>query len=190
MRKFRSGLPILITESAKSFASRRNLLHAEIQPNGVIERELVDDIAALTWEISRLRRLKSGIINYAFRYALQMILRQLSRRDDFASYRDYERAAEDLADRWFTDKDAKTEVAELFRAFQLDETAIEAEAFRMRADDLERLDRMLALATARRDKALYVLAEYRNSLAKALEKASDGVLEESDVPLLNVRSAS
>jgi hypothetical protein len=185
MRKLRSGFPVLITESAKSFASLRKTRHDQFQPSSIIERELVDDLAALSWEIERYRRLKSAIFNNALREALQQILKQLVRCRDY----EHQRAVEDLADRWFTDKDAKTEVAELFREYQLDETAIEAEAFRLRADDLERLDGMLALAMARRDRTLYLIAEYRNSLAKVLEKASDGVLEESDVPQLAARFA-
>jgi hypothetical protein len=53
----------------------------------------------------------------------------------------------------------KPAVSELLRKFGLDERSIEAPAFRSRADELESLDRMLALAEGRRDKALRCVAD-------------------------------
>jgi hypothetical protein len=50
-------------------------------------------------------------------------------------------------------------VSELPRKFGLEEGGIEAQAFRSRADELESLYRMLALAEARRDKALRWVAD-------------------------------
>jgi hypothetical protein len=64
---------------------------------------------------------------------------------------DRQHAAKDLARRWFEDGEARAEVTKLLRRLQLDETAIEAEAFRLRAEDLECLDRSLALEMARRE---------------------------------------
>jgi len=58
----------------------------------------------------------------------------------------------------------------------MDEGAIEAEAFRVRLDDLERLDRMLAALEFRRDKALSCLAGYRQMLSKRLGQAADRIL--------------
>lgn len=65
VRKFRSGLPILITELKTDFASLHKSLNEEIRPNSVIERELVEDYVALTWDIRRYRRVRSEIINGA-----------------------------------------------------------------------------------------------------------------------------
>jgi hypothetical protein len=65
VRKFRSGFPILITESKRDFASLHKSLNEEIRPNSVIERELVEDYVALTWDIRRYRRVRSEIINGA-----------------------------------------------------------------------------------------------------------------------------
>jgi hypothetical protein len=66
----------------------------------------------------------------------------------------------------------------------MDESAIEAQAFRLCADDLERLDRMLTLAEARRDKALRCLAEYRQIFAKQVRESTDRILDNEDVPRL------
>jgi hypothetical protein len=114
---------------------------------------------------------------------LENILKQLLPSDNYENCLEHQRAAEDLARRWLEDREAKTEVIKLLRKFQLDETAIEAEAFRLRGEDLECLDRMLALEMARRDKVIFVLAEYRHTLAKFLQ-VSDQILEEDETPNL------
>ena len=71
----RTTLPLLITESADEFASLRAELEQEIKPKGTIERIYLDDLAAIIWEMQRLRRCKTNIINSAFREALRKLLR-------------------------------------------------------------------------------------------------------------------
>jgi hypothetical protein len=133
----------------------------------------------------RLRRAKTGIINGAFLAALQGIQEQVLPRDDDD---DHERAAEDLAREWFENGKAETQVAALLRKFGLDESTIEAQAFRSCAEDLERLQRMLALAEVRRDRALRCIADYRQSLAKQIKQAADRILDNDDVSRLVSRS--
>jgi hypothetical protein len=53
-----SKTPLLITESEQDFSALSAALAQEIKPSGIIERMLVADIAALDWEILRLRRCK------------------------------------------------------------------------------------------------------------------------------------
>src|SRR5215813_1995122 len=76
--------------------------------------------------------------------------------------------AQTLAQSWFTDQEAKKQVSEILRRFDLDESAIEAEAIRRSSSDLEVLDRMLTSLESRRNKALGCVAEYRASLAQQL----------------------
>ena len=67
-----------ITESAEDFAALKAALTEEIKPRGTIERLYVDDIAALVWEISRLRRCKAVIVNLAFKNALSKLVYRLA----------------------------------------------------------------------------------------------------------------
>jgi hypothetical protein len=97
----------------------------------------------------RLRRCKAGIINAAFRAALQTVVTQLLREPGGSRF-DVECEADELARDWFSDPDIKEKVAEALREFELDESAIEAEAIRQSADDLERIDRLLFVATRHR----------------------------------------
>jgi hypothetical protein len=168
-------LPLLITESADEFDALRDAFEREIKPRGIIEQMYVHDISAIVWEILRLRRCKVIIINSAFRSALENLLVQLRQpgQQDFQA-RD---PARELAHAWFTDKEAQKQVSETLSRFDLDESAIEAEAIRKSSSDLELLDRMLASLETRRNKALGCVAEYRASLAHQLRESADRIID-------------
>jgi hypothetical protein len=169
--------PLLITESADEFDALRDAFEQEIKPRGIIEQMYVHDICAIVWEILRLRRCKVAIINSGFRSALQNLLRQLLQPGQYS----VEAKAQALAQAWFTDQEAKKAVSDLLNSFELDETAIEAEAIRRSSAHLELLDRMLSSLESRRDKALYCVAQYRASLAHQLRDSADRVIARKDV---------
>jgi hypothetical protein len=175
--RLRAGTPVLITESVDEFVALRKALYDEIEPNGAIMQGFVEDLAVVVWEIMRLLRIKAEILNGAFCEALQNVLEQVW-SEDFEDYPARDRAIEDLAWRWLgNDGEAKAEVSELLGQHQLDETAFEAQAFQMRAEDLERLDFMLSRAELRREKLLTAIAAFRQGLGKLLRQVSDQLLE-------------
>jgi hypothetical protein len=135
----------------------------------------VHDICSIVWEILRLRRCKVVIINSAFRSALEHLLVQLLKEPGQYDYQ-VEGEARALAQAWFTDQEAKKQVSETLSRFDLDESAIEAEAIRMSSADLELLDRMLTSLESRR-KALGCIAEYRASLAHQLRQSADRIID-------------
>jgi hypothetical protein len=94
---------------------------------------------------------------------------------------DYNYDPERLATGWFTYPEAKERVSEIFGQFQLDESAIEAEAIRQSFSDLELLDKMLAQLESRRNKALRCIGEYRESLARQLRESADRIIEGKDL---------
>jgi hypothetical protein len=71
-----SKAPLLPSESSEDFESLYAALEEEIKPRGIIERLYLEDFAHIVWEIWRLRRCKSAIINRAFRPALQDLILQ------------------------------------------------------------------------------------------------------------------
>jgi hypothetical protein len=89
--------------------------------------------------------------------------------------------AQTLAQSWFTDQEAKKQVSEILSGFDLDESAIEAEAIRRSSSDLEVLDRMLTSLESRRNKALGCVAEYRASLAQQLRDSADRIIDAKGV---------
>src|SRR5262249_60559324 len=101
----------------------------------------------------RLRRCKVIVINSAFRSALEHLLVQLLKRPGQYDH-EVERKAQALAQSWFTDQEAKKQVSEILARFDLDESAIEAEAISRSSSALELLVRMLNSLESRRTKAL------------------------------------
>jgi hypothetical protein len=59
----------------------------------------------------------------------------------------------------------------------LDESAIEAEAIRRPAADIELLDRLLTSQESRRDKARRRIAEYRGDLGRQMRNAAERIIE-------------
>jgi hypothetical protein len=90
---------------------------------------------------------------------------------------DYNYDPEYLATGWFTDPEVKGIVSKILRQFQLDESAIEAEAIKRCFADLRVLDEMLCTLEARLNKTLRCLAEYRESLARQLREGADRIIE-------------
>ena len=130
----------------------------------------------------RLRRCKVAIINSAFRSALEDLLgRLLIEPGQYSLDRRQRIGAQALVHIWFIDKEAKKQVSEILSRFDLDESAIEAEAIRRSSADLELLDRMLASLETRRNKALGCVAEYRASLAHQLRESADRIIDGKDV---------
>jgi hypothetical protein len=179
-----SKMPLLVTESEDDFGALTSELKQEIEPRGVIEQMYVADIAALVWEILRLRRCKVGIINTAFKEALSEIVYRLAGEPETGT------PESEWVDRvcldWFSKRAARKEVLELLEKFRLDESAIEAEAIRSRFSELEMFDRMLTLQESRLDKALRSIADYRDSFAKQVREVSNRVIEGD--PVIRLKS--
>jgi hypothetical protein len=169
-------LPLLITESADEFDALQDAFEQEIKPRGIIEQMYVRDICAIVWEILRLRRCKVIIINSAFRSALEHLLKQLLRQPGQYEF-DVDGEAQALAQSWFTDQEVKKQVSEILSRFNLDESAIEAEAIRRSSSDLELLDRMLTSLESRRNKALGCVADYRGILGQQLRESADRIVD-------------
>ena len=93
-----------------------------------------------------------------------------------------------LACDWFETEKAKIQVEKLLGKIGLDEGAVEAEAFRLHAEDLERIDRRLTALEFRRDKVLRAIADHRLILSKQLQQAPNRILDNDDVPRLVSRS--
>ena len=181
----RSREPVLITECPKKFAALRKALNNEIHAHGVIVRGLVGDLAAVTWDNERILRFKSGILNAAFPEALQNLLEQALEDEEFETYLDRKHAAKYLASRYFTSDTGKAEVLEVLAKCGLDEMSVEAEAFRMRAPELEALARMSSLNAGRRERDLNLIvtiAEAGLFVAEEARPAIDQAPAQDDVP--------
>jgi hypothetical protein len=182
-----SKTPLLITESSRDFAALTAALTQELKPRSIVERIYVDDIAALVWEIRRLRRCKNVIVNTAFKDALSEIVYRLAGEPELGTAK--REWVDNVCRDWFSNSEARKEVSNLLKEFHLDESAIEAEAIRGEFQDLETLDRMLTLQQSRLNKALRLIADYRDSFATQVREVSKRVIEGDPVVRLESRSA-
>jgi hypothetical protein len=181
---------LLVTESRKAFLRLRKEFYDEIEPSCATERLYVDWVASLTWEIQRWLRIKAELINSAMFDALTNLLEQVLPAGEFELAYQRDQAAGDLARRWFTDDEAKAEVAALLAQLGLDEGGgLEAEAYRLRAKEIEGLDLMITSKAKSRDDALRFIGKLRKNLGDRLRQSSAEQLEENRPPMLITRIA-
>jgi len=175
---------LLTTESQEEFLRFRQTFYDRIQPCDAIERHFVDWIVMLAWEVLRFIRIKAELINGTLLQALENLLKQALSSDEFEFSYQRDDAAEDLARRWFVDDAAKAEVATLLGRLGLDEASIEAEAHRLRAAEIESVDRLLTCKQQSLEKALRFIGKLRKTLGDRLRQSSAAQLEEDAPPAL------
>jgi hypothetical protein len=168
--------PVLMGGSGEDLAHIREKFSAAINSQGIVDEIYVLDYAELTCEILRLRRWKTAMINRNFLPALQAVFQQLLLLSGY-NFVEADTAAQDIAHRWFTNQQVKKYGMRLLRQHELDESAIEAEAFRKSADEIELLEKLVASAESRRAKIIREIAAYRNELTQQVENSANRIIE-------------
>ena len=147
--------PVLLPgESETEFLALHAEFAKDIQPKGAIGWMIVYEVTMLTWEMFRLRRVIAGIIRNALLPAAQNILTQALFKPDYISNLFVEDEAIKLAREGFRTEQGREAVLAVLADLSLDETSIEAEAYRLQIAELERCDKMLSSLERRRFKAL------------------------------------
>ena len=175
---------VLRTELKADLAKLRADIRQGIEPTDFIERGYVEDTVYHTWDIMRYQRVTTGILNNALRKALAGILSEILLPPSTARAIECWVSSQRLSHGWLLDPESKCQVISLLKEAGLDESAIEAKAYTLVADDLEKANRMLESAREGRDRALRSIAKYRKSLAAQLRRNSDRVLAADQVPLI------
>jgi hypothetical protein len=168
--------PLLSTESAEDFDRIRDAFVQQIKPRLIIDHMYALDIAELTLELLRIRRCKAGILNLALVSARIDVFHDALQKAGY-DYVQASKLAENIGRRWSINQAVRKWGKKVLRQFQLDESAIEGEAYKKSAEALELLDKLEASKESRRNKALRCIAEYRSDLARHLEQASDRIIE-------------
>jgi hypothetical protein len=194
--------PLLATESRTDFEALLKALQRESKPKGVIGNMYVAEMAEIVWEILRLRRCKTAIINAAYFGVLKDILPHISQEPRTATphipahtfkllsphdfdteevpsrpFTQEEQKRENLPFAWFHDKRAKDEVARKLAKFGLNESVIDARAMRSVWEDLELLDDMLVSLESRRDKLLRQIETYRHGFAERVSATANRIID-------------
>jgi hypothetical protein len=170
--KSRVPSPVLITESAEEFERFHDAFNDELSPRGPLERHLVGHMAEKVWEIRRLNRVKTTVINAALRRGLNALL--LDRGDP----RQWQNPLNTLVNRLCSDERDKKGVLKIVeQVIKLDESAVEAAAIQLIAADLEKIDRLIASQESRLGKDLCLLAELRGGLGRQLHAKVERIID-------------
>jgi hypothetical protein len=204
--------PVLVTESEEEFNRFFDALKDELKQRGIVDHLLINDFAGLAWEIRRIRCAKVSCINSALLPALKNLLTPIVRRQlaeavppkkrtqkpealvvNFEpSEAELEVRAEvdRLAHQWFVDENAKQQILEILAENKLDEYAIETEAMRIVAPEVEKFDRLEESREKRLHKALRLLGDYRSGLGRQLYGAVERVIDGEVLELGNAAKKS
>ena len=180
-RDLYSGLTVLRTESKNDQAK----LLAEVRDFvGPTKRVYVRDWAYHEWDVRRYERIATGLLNNAFKKALKQVLHEILLPVPGNLLRALQNGAtiEDLSYQWLFDEEVKRRVSSLLREAGTDESAIEAKAFALVADELQAVDRLRKSAEAARDQALHSIAKLRKGLADQIRRYSDRSQAANQVP--------
>jgi hypothetical protein len=168
---------VLITESAEEFERFHDVLRDELKPRGLLERLYVADIAEKAWEIRRLQRVKTNLINSRLRAGVKELLEALIERTDELDYAQRNAWIYQLTEQWFGDARDKKEVLEVLERYRLDEFAIEATAVRSIASDIETLDRLMTSQETRLSRSVRWLADLRGGFGRQLHAKIERVID-------------
>jgi hypothetical protein len=171
-----ANAPLIIGEEPADYAQLTRKVLAVVRPRDFIEEMLTRDVIDLFWEVTRLRRLKAGLLDANRGKGIKEILFSLGSTD-------HEHNG-DVAARWHAgDKDARDGVAEVLAAAGLSVEAVMGQTLSLSIDSIERIDRMIASAEARRGNALREIDRHRATLGvavRAFAETEDGEFKELD----------
>ena len=143
--------PLFDGENTESYDELLARISAAVKPADILEEIWVRDIVDLAWEALRLRKLKANLMTATAYRGLSEILSPL-----------VELGAWDLAEAWAArEKDAIKEVDELLASAGLTMDAVMAQTLSNNLEVIERIDRMIASAEARRNASLRELDRHR-----------------------------
>ncbi len=163
--------PLLPGENEFQYAKMAERIVQETQPADTIEEILVRDVIDLTWEVFRARRLKAGVLRASISSGVRTVLDAIGHGPSHVF--GYNR---ELGERWAGgNKSARKEVDTALRKAGLTIDEITAKTAEEKIDTLERLDRMLASAEARRNNALREIDRHRETLGGAVRGAIDEI---------------
>jgi hypothetical protein len=159
--------PLLEGEDPAIYDELLARVSGAVKPADMLEEVWVRDVVDLTWEIFRLRRLKTNLLIANAHTGLEDILKTF--KTGFAE-------AEYFAQSWAARNQASIkEVNKILASAGLTMDAVMAQTLSLKINDVERIDRMTMGAEARRNAVLREIDRHRANLAHALRRVTEEV---------------
>jgi hypothetical protein len=162
-----------------------------VKPVDIIEDIWVRDIVDLVWESFRLRRLKANLMATSAHSAIYTVLLPLSGGSDFFVETTDEGKIEwqisKLAEGWVgRDPEAINVIDRILEQNGLTRGAVFAQMLTENLDEVERIERMTAMAEARRNVVLREIDRHREALGHDLRRSVQQV-EAADLRVIEGR---
>jgi hypothetical protein len=173
--------PLLEGEDAAAYDELLLRVSTAVKPVDILEDIWVRDIVDLTWEVFRLRRLKMNLMTASAYKALVTVLEEIGDIDEETHDSDEETGGPDemmgdldniaLAKDWARrNPEAIKEVNRILSSAHLTMDAVMAQTLFNNIDHAERIERMSALAEARRNLVLREVDRHRATLGQDLRR--------------------
>jgi hypothetical protein len=168
--------PLIPGDNTSGYDTLLARISGAVRPADVLEQAWVRDVVDLLWEAVRLRRLKAALMTACADQGMQKLLAGLDVEDSY-----------DLSKRWAArELEAVGEVEAILAAAGLTIDHVMAQTLRLRIAEVERIDRMIASAEARRAAALREVAYHREHFAAGLRRAAQ---ETENIGAANIQDA-
>ena len=149
--------PLLPNESIVDYEGLKARLRAKIVPRDVIEEIWLRDILDLQWEVLRMRRLKARLLSNSSPAGLESLLHRRVLYSDVSK----------LVEAWArADKSDIKEIQQLLKSRGLSMDDVDAHSLLKQLAPLEKIDRMITQAEARRNNALREIERSREAVAR------------------------
>ena len=146
--------PLIAGEDQAQYEAMRDQISAAVGPLDFLEEIWVTDVVSLVWETQRLRRLRAALLPAAAPEGVHHILKWLL--DPFTGQK--------VAIEWASRKPrAVATVDAALAAAGLTIDAVMAQTLALNIDEVDRIDRMIAGAEARRNIALREIDRHREN---------------------------
>jgi hypothetical protein len=158
--------PLIAGEDLARYEAMRDQISAAVGPRDFLEEIWVADVCSLVLETQRLRRLRA------------VLLQSVSPKCIYATWPKLGEYGRTIATNWQSrEPDAVAQVDAALAATGLTRDRVMAETLARKLDEVERIDRMVAGADARRNLALREIDRHRATRGAALRQAADEVLD-------------
>jgi hypothetical protein len=151
-------MPLVHGENQLTYYALQAEIKAELKPLNIVEQLLVKDIIEYSWEIARLRDTMIRLQNVGRTEGLENLLLSVGVLPGKAH--DIARGVTNKSLHWFLPRKLSER--------GLDDGAVQALTFVLYLDVIERIDRMIGIAEARRHRVLLELDRRRESRPKQL----------------------
>lgn len=188
------GEPALLAhKSREDYQALQNEFFAELEPQGALETQFINDVVYGTWDIRRLRQARTELITINMVAVGHQILGDLLRADpefkkldpslknNFAALRKIKSAV-------LGDRQAFEQVEELLARAKVTWAELYANAIRKTLPQLQRLDRLIDRAERSRQSALKDCQFLQATKAMALKRRSDMAIEDIPAEVIEEKS--